>query len=295
MKRTIKIVCCLVAALLFLYLMIWDYPSLKKRLDPIVYSAELSEETNGDKGSAEAAGNLEKDNEAGTQDEQEESTHAQSTEQEEQPAAAACEVHLYFDQIFESAYEQLYPVMKEKGYTGTLVLVDGQLPGDRLQMTEDQCREMLDNGWELAIGGSEEIDMSGNTEEVAVKWGTYLKQYLKDIKTRMNVVPTTYCFNEGEYREEFDPILKELGFTTIRYYGDQELEAEKDGLTRIRGYRINQEVEIDDVLEDLNGYSAVALSTRRVADDIKTPSEDIEIGRFKKLLDSLGSDPRKKV
>lgn len=287
MKVIVKIGCCLVSAVLFLYLIVWDYPILQKRLDPALYTAEkLKEDADSD-----FSGKLDimeqENNLSGSLDEQLETIDKQIEELEKQQNAAGCEVYLYFDQIFESGYEQLYPAMKEKGYTGTLVLKDGQLPGDNLQMTEKQCREMLDDGWELAIGGSEDIDMDGNLQEVVVKWSTYLKQYLKEIKTRMNVVPKVYCFNEGEYRKEFEEVLKEFGFTTIRYFADEELESEEDGLTRIRGYRVTQETEIADVVEELGEYSAVALSTRRVADEIKTPGEDIEIGRYGKLLDSM--------
>ncbi|MDY2628723.1 MAG: polysaccharide deacetylase family protein [Lachnospiraceae bacterium] len=250
--------------------------SEKKETDSNNRAAETSEvvdQENGTNGSESLKSQLE-------------NIDKQIRELEKQQAAAGCEVHLYFDQVFESAYEQLYPVMSERGYTGTLVLTNGQLPGDNLQMTEQQCREMLDAGWELAVGGSRDIDMNGDLQDVMEEWSSYLEQYLEEIKTRMNIVPATYCFNEGEYREEFDQVLKEYGFTTIRYFGDGELESEKNGLIRIRGYRVTQEQE-NDAVKDLSGYSSVALSTRRVADEVRTPEEDIEIGKYGELLDSM--------
>lgn len=292
MKTVSKIMCCVIAAVIFFYLMLWDYPHFAESLDPAAMErteTDKSEEQE-NKNNAEQTmdgENLQAENGSKDLKAQLEDIEKEISELKKQQAGTGCRVHLYFDQIFESAYEELYPMMKEKGYTGTLVLTDGQLPGDRLQMTEAQISEMMDDGWELAIGSSEEIDMSGSPESVAYNWGMYVKEYMKDIKTRLNVVPTTYCFNEGEYREEFDEILKEYGFKTIRYFGEEELENKENGLTRIKGCRVVQDEPVADILKEISGYSEVALSTRRVADEIKTPSPDMKMGTYKKLLDSI--------
>lgn len=290
MKLLVKLICCLMTAVLFFYLVIVDYPKLVVRLDPRVAGQTGFEGLNMGESDSDTENQIIEDvqNTADSSpEEQVKLLEKQIEELEKQQSTSGCAVSLYFDQVFESGYEQLFPMMKEKGLTGTLVLTDGQLPGDNLQMTEEQCLEMLDAGWELAVGGSEDIDMTGNLQTVAAAWGTYLKGYLKEIKTRLNLVPTTYCFNEGEYRKEFDAVLKELGFKTIRYYGDADLEGTADGLTRIRGYRVSQNSDVKTVVKDLGEYSSAALSTRRVAEGIEGDSQNIEINKYESLLDSI--------
>ena len=273
MKTTVKVVSCILSAVLFLYLMVWDYPRYKNKLnsESIVGAESLSVE------GGEAAGDSVNQKEP----------EAQIEELKKQQTAAGSTIYLYFDQVFESCYDQLYPLMKEMGYTGTMVLMDGQLPGDYLQMTETQCKEMLDDGWELAVGGSEDIDLTADFADVESEWRAYLENYLAEIKMRLNIVPTIYCFNEGEYREEYDEILKEYGFKTIRYFGDEILQGKQNGLNRIRAYRVVQNTDIDNAVDELSTYSVTALCTRRVAEEIQPDSDNMEIGKYREFLDSI--------
>ena len=276
MKTIEKVICCILSAAIFLYLMVWDYPQYKSKLmaEAIAGQEIPFSEILGDMGNIEE---LEK---------QIAELDAQIAELEKQQKDAGTRVYLYFDQIYESCYDQLFHLMKEMGYTGTMVLTDGQLPGDRLQMTEDQCKEMLDNGWELAIGGIEQIDLTADLSEVKVQWKAYLTTYLSEIKQRLNVVPTTYCFNEGEYREEFDVILKEFGFQTIRYSAEEKIQ-KKDDMTRIRTYHVTQDTDISTAVNELKTDSSVALCTRRVASEIGAGSKNIEIEKYKELLETI--------
>lgn len=260
MKITGKVIVCFLSAVIFLYLIVWDYPQHKAKLSTAALEMGLEKQIK--------------------------ELDEQIEKLEKRQKGAETGVYLYFDQVFESCYEQLYPQMKEMGYTGTMVLTDGQLPGNYLQMTVAQCTEMLDNGWELAVGGSKQIDLTENLDDVETEWRAYLEQYLVEIKRRLNVVPTTYCFKEGEYREEFDDILKEYGFKTIRYFGEEELQSE-DELVRIRAIHVEQNTDISSAAEDLKNYSTVALCARRVADDVSYGSENIQIEKYCDLLKSI--------
>lgn len=260
MKITGKVIVCFLSAVIFLYLIVWDYPQYKAKLSTAASEMGLKKQIK--------------------------ELDEQIEKLEKRQNGAETGVYLYFDQVFESCYEQLYPQMKEMGYTGTMVLTDGQLPGNYLQMTVAQCTEMLDNGWELAMGGSKQIDLTENLDDVETEWRAYLEQYLAEIKRRLNVVPTIYCFNEGEYREEFDDILKEYGFKTIRYFGEEDLQKE-DELVRIRAIQVEQNTDISSAAEDLKNYSTVALCARRVAEDVPSGSENIQIGKYCDLLKSI--------
>lgn len=282
MKKTGKVIFCILSAVIFLYLMIWDYPQYRAKLSTAAVGTDHKLFSDGETG-----------NNSGGRKNQEEKLENQIKELDEQikklekqQKDAGTKVYLYFDQVFESCYDQLYPQMKEMGYTGTMVLTDGQLPGDYLQMTETQCTEMLDNGWELAVGGSKQIDLTADLSDVENEWRAYLEKYLAEIKLRLNVVPTVYCFNEGEYRKEFDDILRDYGFKTIRYYGEEDLQQE-DGLTRIRAYQVAQDTDNNEAVNDLKNYSAVALCTRRVAAEVQSGAENIQITKYSELLKSI--------
>lgn len=291
MKSLVKFICCILTVLLFFYLVFIDYPKMVASMNPRVSeefeSMSLEKDSSSFKNETFEAGGDENESSLKDLEKKSKEIDEQIKELKKQQASSGCFVNLFFDQVFESGYEQLFPLMKEKGVVGTLVLTDGKLPGDNLQMTENQCLEMLNAGWELAVGGSEDIDMTGNLQTVLTEWSSYLTDYIAQIKLRLNRVPTTYCFNEGEYREEFDVVLKEFGFKKIRYYGDASLEGNADGLIKIRGYRVSQNSDTEDVIKNLKEYSSVALSTRRVTKEIENPSRNIEIDKYESILDAI--------
>lgn len=272
MKFILKTLCCIMAIIVFSYLIFWDYPVFKESLSP-VNQKQLS---------------------AGMDEDKEvtlDSLDEQIKELKNQRITSG-RITLVFDQINHTSYEELYPLMEEKGYSGVLVMREKRLPGDYLQITKEECEEMLDEGWTLAVGGSNDIDMTGDLETVMSEWTDYLTEYVLDIKEMLGTAPTMYCFDEGEYKEEFDTVLKELGFTTIRYFGKEDLEGKHNGITRIQGYRISEDMDVSDMVKALKEYTEVDLSTRLVTKDIDDSGQDMDINTYEQILDAIEEEEK---
>ena len=72
-----------------------------------------------------------------------------------------------FDDEHASTYEEAFPILREHGYTATLVVNSGWL-GRSGRFTWEQLEEMVfDNGWELAGHTRHHVNLASCSEEVA--------------------------------------------------------------------------------------------------------------------------------
>lgn len=246
MKVYGKVALCLLAVALTGYLFLVDYPRLMTNL-------------NGG-GNEKTADSSQAADESVSQSEPQEEAAAyidavaQETALEEEleqlyQQCGATSVALCFEQTGAVVYDDIYPALTEWGETGTVVFTNGLLTGDNYQVATNDFRTMMDNGWSYAIGGD------GTDAENAAAWQTSLEMYMANILKRTGVVPTIYCFQEGEYQSAYDEILEADGFTAIRYFAeDAEGDDGDSELQKIVGIRLTDDTQAAEVLEALEAY-----------------------------------------
>ncbi|MCD7757592.1 MAG: hypothetical protein LUH45_05405 [Clostridiales bacterium] len=106
------------------------------------------------------------------------------------------------------------------------------------------------------------------------------------------MVPTIYCFQEGEYQSAYDEILEADGFTAIRYFAEDAAGDDGDSsLQKIVGIRLTENTQAAEVLEALEAYPGAALLARVVSADETDEENWITLGTYLSLLEELrGSD-----
>src|SRR5699024_6173391 len=72
-------------------------------------------------------------------------------------------ITLCIDQMESELYSEIKPLFEDYGWKGTFVIQNGALPGSENSITKTQYNELLDDGWDVAIGNWDDLDL--NREE----------------------------------------------------------------------------------------------------------------------------------
>lgn len=129
---------------------------------------------------------------------------------------------LCFDSISKSIYELLYPMMQMYSYPGVVVLKGDLLFGDEGNMDLSQISELIEAGWELALGDCGGINDQNKKFPEVDELSDYIDARLEYIKGLGLERPATFCFTKGYYDPKYEEMLAEKGFSIIRHFGEKE-------------------------------------------------------------------------
>lgn len=291
MKKFFKVVVVIAAFVLFTYLIVLDYPGFRKSLVPTgtldVKTEQYSPDNSGEQMDVAEPSDDQQDPEE-VPDVDVESELNQLYQQYPPTKVALC-----FQQIDESTYEELYPLLSAYDLTGTLVLRNGQLPGDNNKIATTECEELVEAGWDFAVGMSEEIELAGDPQTAATQLDSYLESYLNRIQVRVAVEPTVFFCSQGEYLEEFDAVLLDHGFTTLLYVPDGEQVLSGTGeLEKIPVVAVSQETTISDAVYSTKQFVGCVVATRIVSSEIEDISVDYTTAGLDALVKTLSDDEK---
>ena len=111
---------------------------------------------------------------------------------------------IFFTDLNEQVYSICYPILKRKGYTGTLILSSEQFPGEEGSMTLEQFRNLIADGWKVCIGWPKEA--------TANDWWTSLKQKMDASQIERS---SMIYFPHGSYNSELDSKIQKMGFSIV--------------------------------------------------------------------------------
>lgn len=175
-------------------------------------------------------------------------TGQENTEETGESSGVVC-----FTSIDRSVFTQAYPKLRAREYTGVFIMKDGKLPGDYNTITVEECLELLNAGWSYGISLTDEFA----SEE---SWQASVQEYLDDLRARISVLPSVYCFEEGEYSADSVAFLAKNGFSAVLYDEKEQPEA-VEGIVQIPLYGYL------DGLSDLNTYTWLGLEVQIVWDE----------------------------
>lgn len=119
---------------------------------------------------------------------------------------------LLFTEADSRVYEVCYPLMKEQKLTGVLALSENSFPGMEKCMTEQQFKELLDEGWSICA-------RFNSSARLTSQWDS-LKKKLESIDVEQ---PTTAYFANTIYNTNLDSTLTKCGFSIVVHHGEQKL------------------------------------------------------------------------
>lgn len=196
-------------------------------------------------------------------------------------------VALIVTQSERNLYEEIYPLFEEYEITGTFVIERDGLPGEEGQISEEEYQALVDTGWEAAIGGDPEEDLS--------LWREETQKVLDQLEERGLERPDSYVFLEevsSEQRESFLEILDELGMTSVVFPEQKEemiSETYTEGQTLTLGSLsyIEDTTYVKGILDSMPGGCMAAVTTRYISEGAEDAERDCSIEKYKRLLDYL--------
>lgn len=129
---------------------------------------------------------------------------------------------LVFTELQEELYTDVYPLLKDKGYTGMLALSTEQYPGKKGCISLKQFQELLKEGWTYCIQWEDKA--------VTTRW----REQSGLLEENGLDSPEIVYFPNGTYKEALDEYLLKNDYRIIVHHGEEErsliLAQEEEGI-----------------------------------------------------------------
>lgn len=228
-------------------------------------------------------------------------------------------IMLTFDNTGETLYETMYDMMEQYGFRGTFIMRDGAFPGAAEEsITSEEFLELMDSGWEYAIGisdGSEpetesepgffaETESQESGEEIQEEdqeeteseddrsFTEQVDSFLAAFEERQWEEPVTLACTREQYGEFTEAELARRGFQTVCILNNEEFPVieEKTGDVWIieSGVFKQKNLKVEDAIQNAvqNGKS-MAITVNDILKISKNASYDLSITKFSSLLTFL--------
>lgn len=113
-------------------------------------------------------------------------------------------IQLLIEEMDESVYTEIYPLMRDRGIVGVLGINTKELPGLNGRLTIEQYNRLLKDGWGACLVFEKGFGFAG--------WYNQIVGYLNRQEL---FVPTAIYFPEGTYNSSLDEKLIENGIRTV--------------------------------------------------------------------------------
>lgn len=119
-------------------------------------------------------------------------------------------VVLTFDDGYEDAYDVVFPLLLDYGFTGTFFVLATpahfEAPG---YITWDQMKEMSDAGMEIQAHGRDHVDLHGRSNDYLVYQILGIQEAIRD---HTGQLPRFFCYPSGRYDANVIAVLKSAGY-----------------------------------------------------------------------------------
>lgn len=116
---------------------------------------------------------------------------------------------LLFTDLSESIYTEIFPKMKNYGFTGILTISHVQYPGQEGCLSTEQFKSLMDAGWFCCLKWEEDAEQ---------------KEWLRDSREMVRVVgtaePKAVYFPEKTYSSDLDSFFTKEKFTAAVHHGE---------------------------------------------------------------------------
>ncbi|MGM9552189.1 MAG: hypothetical protein ACI3XA_08045 [Clostridia bacterium] len=197
---------------------------------------------------------------------------------------------LFFDDLTENLYTDIYPLLDSYGLKGTIVMKNSLIPGEADAISVDHFNMLLDKGWDTAIGCNDDINMA--KDDAPELLGKYLDEYITKLEEADIEIPLTFCFDDGRYSKRFESVIGEYGFKVIRHFGETgETYASAindDGFYYVgSGWYCAGATKLEDLV--VAGYEkqlTFSVSTRRIQNKVEAEESnyDCTTVKYKRML-----------
>lgn len=118
-------------------------------------------------------------------------------------------VILTFDDGYSDHYTNVFPVLRQYGFTGTFFVITGTADAGASQyLTWEQIREMAEAGMDMESHTKSHVDLRGRSYDTLVY---ELLGSVESLAAYTGKTPSMFCYPVGRYDANVFPILESLG------------------------------------------------------------------------------------
>lgn len=203
-------------------------------------------------------------------------------------------VFFVFDQLTDNITKTAKSMLDKRGYTGIAVITDKRLPGKNGNISENDFIQLVENGWEIAIGFESDFVFSSNEEDAKQELFEYISSIKSlDVIKDNNIDISTVVFTSiySQYKSYFDTTLNEAGINTLISnnsfeYNSSGYFTNKNDLLKIISIEFNMTNTIQTILTDkISNLQPVAIVSKTITDSSSQDSLDISKIKYKTMLD----------
>lgn len=198
-------------------------------------------------------------------------------------------IALCIDQMELELYSEIKPLFDDYGLKGTFVIQNGLLPDSENTITKAQYEELLEAGWDVAIGNWDDLDL--NRDEDRQVWTERLDELIEQMETEKFSIPKSYYFERNAYAEECEEILKERGFQLICHFGEAGSFYGLNWNEEWNPIGVNQisqtNLDLEKIMKDLEKHKAATVLSTRYIGTLEDTSLDCSISSYRTVLDAI--------
>lgn len=195
---------------------------------------------------------------------------------------------LTVDSMEQSVYDTVYPKMTESGYHGTLVLSDGQIPGETDTMYSGKAFDkMLSGGWDYAVSVSAKTSADDISE-----WQNSLEDAIVKWEKAGIQIPTVYVCKAGQYQDAMKEVLQEKGFNFVVNVQEDTIELAS---TYDDSWCVFENVYLKEVVSNVTTMmksaqtagKSMGISFGTVVEKVTDDNVELSVNKFEQLLNQV--------
>lgn len=143
-------------------------------------------------------------------------------------------IALTFDDGYRDAYEIVFPMLLEHGFTGTFFVLATPAHFEQPEyLTWAQMKEMSDAGMDIEAHGRDHVDLSEQSYDYLIYQIVGIQEAIQSHTGRL---PRFFCYPSGQYDADVIAVLESAGYwgAVTTQWGNTETYADRYEMPRIR-------------------------------------------------------------
>lgn len=201
-------------------------------------------------------------------------------------------VFFVFDQLTDNLTDTAKKLLDIYEYTGVIVITNTRMPGMKGMLSEEKFTELIETGWEVAIGFENDFTLSQNT--LVAK--NELNEYIKNIKENdvirnsgANINIAVFASIYNQYNNIFDEILENedihtvISHNSLQYTPNNYFTGDAH-ILKISCIEFNMSNTIQSNLsEKISSHQPIAVISKLIEDN-PLNNYDVSTQKYKNLL-----------
>lgn len=204
-------------------------------------------------------------------------------------------IFFLFDQLTDNLTDTVKPLLDKAGYIGVVVITNTRMPGMENTISEENFTELIESGWEIAIGFEPGFQFSASADDANEQLESYIDEiknndFIKENDFEISTVVFSSVYTQ--YRTDFDKVLNENAINTVishrsLEYNPNDYFTSESRMLKLDCIEFNMSNTIQSNLTDkISGKQPIAIISKLVEND-PLNNHDVSVQKYQKLIEFI--------